>query len=129
MPRVNVLLATALDKSLDYRAEHAAHAGAIVEVPLSGRKVMGVVLGDGTSDYPEEKMKAVIATPPVPSLQSAFLKFIDWVAEYTLAPRGAVLQLADLRSRINCRAKPTWRRNMSRPCRRFRRNNKLPMKK
>ncbi|MBN8544059.1 MAG: primosomal protein N' [Alphaproteobacteria bacterium] len=96
MPRVNVLLATSLDKSLDYRADSGIHLGSIVEVPLAGRKVMGVVLGAGSDDVPEAKMKSVLQSPDVPALGAAFLKFIDWVAEYTLAPRGAVLALSGL---------------------------------
>lgn len=96
MPRVNVLLATALDKSLDYTCDVGGAVGAMVEVPLAGRKVMGVVLGAGKDDYPESKMKAVLQMPEVPALSSAYLKFIDWVAEYTLAPRGAVLALSGI---------------------------------
>lgn len=96
MPRVNVLLATALDKSLDYACDASVAVGTVVEVPLAGRTVMGVVLGDGQSDFPEAKMKSIISVPEVPTLNGAFLKFIEWVAEYTLAPRGAVVQLAGL---------------------------------
>ncbi|MFZ4125662.1 MAG: replication restart helicase PriA [Rickettsiales bacterium] len=96
MPRVNVLLATALDKSLDYTHGVSVSIGSVVEVPLAGRKVMGVVLGAGSDDVPEAKMKSVLQSPDVPALSAAFLKFIDWVAEYTLAPRGAVLALSGL---------------------------------
>jgi primosomal protein N' (replication factor Y) len=96
MPRVNVLLATALDKSLDYISEHTARVGEIVEVPLAGRKVMGVVMGEGNKDFPEAKMKSVLQSPEVPLLRAPFLRFIDWVADYTLAPRGAVLALSGI---------------------------------
>lgn len=96
MNRVNVLLATALDKSLDYTHGVSVSRGTVVKVPLSGRKVMGVVMGAGSDDIPEARMKSVLSVPEVPPLSQAYLKFIDWVADYTLAPRGAVLALSGI---------------------------------
>jgi primosomal protein N' (replication factor Y) len=94
MHRVNVLLATALDKSLDYLAAAPLPPGTLVEVPLSGRKVAGVVLGEGNSEIAAAKLKPVARVAEIPPFSAQFLRFIDWVAEYTLAPRGAALALA-----------------------------------
>jgi primosomal protein N' (replication factor Y) len=94
MHRVNVLLATALDKSLDYLAAAPLPPGTLVEVPLAGRKVAGVVLGEGSSEIAVAKLKPVARVAEIPPCSAQFLRFIDWVAEYTLAPRGAALALA-----------------------------------
>ena len=94
MNRVNVLLATALDKTLDYLAPEMLPRGTLVEAPLAGRKVAGVVLGAGSEVFNEARLKSVLRVASTSPLAEHYLKFIDWVAEYTLAPRGAVLALS-----------------------------------
>ncbi|MCE3006583.1 MAG: hypothetical protein LW853_07105, partial [Rickettsiales bacterium] len=94
MNRVNVLLATALDKTLDYLAPEMLPRGTLVEAPLAGRKVAGVVLGAGSEVFNEARLKSVLQVASTSPLAEHYLKFIDWVAEYTLAPRGAVLALS-----------------------------------
>ncbi|MDP9128656.1 MAG: primosomal protein N' [Pseudomonadota bacterium] len=68
-------------------------AGTVVEVPLGQRKTVGVVWGPGTGGVPSDKLKTMIGPaglPPVPATSRAF---IDWVAQYTVTPPGAVLKM------------------------------------
>ena len=71
--------------------------GDFVVVPLGPMKRIGVVWNAAETPrkpFDPKKLKAVIAklgeVPPLPPVN---LAFADWVANYTLAPRGMVLQM------------------------------------
>lgn len=96
--RVKVLLALPLCDAYDYRvpADLSLNPGDFVEVPLARRQVRGVVWegaekGDGVA---EEKLKDVIARLDAPPMAKVLRRFVDWVAAYTMQPRGAVLKMA-----------------------------------
>jgi primosomal protein N' (replication factor Y) len=67
--------------------------GAFVEVPFGGRTMFGVVWGDGKGNVPKEKLKAIIRCLPVRPVPEVTRSFVDWVANYTLTPAGAVLKM------------------------------------
>jgi primosomal protein N' (replication factor Y) (superfamily II helicase) len=93
--RVGVLLPLPLAGAYDYIDEGLDLApGDVVEVPLSGRRVMGVVLGDGEGNVAESKLRGVFRRFEVPRLPEVVLEFVQWVAAYTLAPPGSVLRMA-----------------------------------
>ncbi len=94
--RVAVLVPLALDAPYDYRLPEGldAPAGAFVRVPLGPRVVIGVVWGEGAGDVAETRLKSVAEVLDAPPLAAPFRRFIDWVAAYTMAPRGAVLRMA-----------------------------------
>ena len=94
--RVSVLLPLPLDAAYDYKADPAwgLGRGAVVEVPLGRRRLIGVVLGPGGDDVPDERLRGVIRAFDVPPLPAAVLDLVDWVASWTLAPRGSVLRMA-----------------------------------
>ena len=94
--RVSVLLPLPLDVAYDYKADPALGLarGAIVEVPLGKRRLVGVVLGPGGDEVAEERLRAVVRAFDVPPLPAAVLDLVDWVAAWTLAPRGNVLRMA-----------------------------------
>jgi len=98
--RVAVLLPLPLRSAsggaYDYRvpAGEALVAGGFVQVPLGGRRAVGVVWGKGEGGVAEAKLKAVIGGLDCPPLGAVSRAFIDWVAQYTLNPRGAVLKMA-----------------------------------
>ena len=96
MKRVEVLLPVALDRSFTYAVPDDIDAapGDIVEVPLGGREQAGVVWGPGDPDVPAKKLKPVAAVYDLPRLTPDLLKFVVWVARYTLAPAGMVLRIA-----------------------------------
>ena len=57
---------------------------------------MGVVWADNADPNPRlhNRMKDVADKLDVPPLKSELRKFVDWVADYTLSPRGMVLRMA-----------------------------------
>ena len=98
--RVTVLLPLPFDHPFDYALPDgmALCAGDLVSVPLGKRMVVGAVWDDapqGTlADGASARLKEVAAKLDAPALPDDLRQFIDWVAHYTMAPRGAVLALA-----------------------------------
>ena len=71
--------------------------GDLVSVPLGARgETMGVVWAENPTPNPRlhNRMKDVADKLDVPPLKTELRKFVDWVADYTLAPRGMVLRMA-----------------------------------
>ncbi len=93
-----MLLPLPLAEAYDYRLPAELHAppGSFVEVPLGGRVVLGCVWDaeEGAEPVAEARLREVIAVKPAPPLPPALRRFVDWVAGYTLSPRGAVLRMA-----------------------------------
>ncbi|CAI8224924.1 MAG: Primosomal protein N' [Alphaproteobacteria bacterium] len=94
MPNVSILIPLALPGPYDYAVPlHMAVApGSIVRVPLGSRQVYGVVWGEAEGDAPAHKIKPIIALCDVPPLAEELRQFVDWVANYVMAPPGAVLR-------------------------------------
>jgi len=69
--------------------------GAYVRTLFRGKPAIGVVWReDGTADVPDAKMKTieeVLALPPMPE---KLMQFIEWVASYNMAHKGAVMGMA-----------------------------------
>ncbi len=93
MTAVQVLLPMALTGPYDYElpSNMDAPIGAIIRVPLGKRQVDGVVWGPALGDVAPEKLRPIIACHPVAPLAPDLMAFIDWMANYVMAPRGAVL--------------------------------------
>jgi primosomal protein N' (replication factor Y) len=94
---VDVLVPLALDQPYSYRlpASMQAAPGDIVCVPLGPREVMGVVWGDGTARPGlDNRLKDITETLDWPPLRDELRRLIDWIADYTLCPRGMVLRMA-----------------------------------
>jgi primosomal protein N' (replication factor Y) len=94
--RVSVLLPLPLAGPYDYRADGATALarGDFVMVPLGRREVVGVVWGDAAGDVVESKLRDVIARLEAPPLPAVLCRFVEWVANYTMSPPGAVLRMA-----------------------------------
>src|SRR5215472_6387039 len=96
--RLPVLLPVPLPAALDYRGragETAPEPGRFVRVDLGPRRVVGVVWeGDGAEAVAEERLRPVLEVLPTPPLSAELRRFIDRVAQYTLAPPGMVLRMA-----------------------------------
>jgi primosomal protein N' (replication factor Y) (superfamily II helicase) len=96
--RIQVLLPLPLSGVLDYLAVDDLHirVGDFITVPLSGREMQGVVwdLVPPENDVPIEKLKYVIRKSELPPLPESLMKFVEWVANYTLSPYGSVLKMA-----------------------------------
>jgi len=93
---VSVLLPLPLAGAYDYRADPALglQRGDFVAVPLGNREVIGVVWGAATGEVPETKLRDVVGRIESPPLPAVICQFVDWVANYTLSPPGAVLRMA-----------------------------------
>jgi primosomal protein N' (replication factor Y) len=93
---VEVLLPVALDRSFTYAVPDGLILvpGDFVEVPLGPRAVAGVVWGPGDSGVPRGRLKAVVGRLDLPPLPAELMRFVDWVARYTLSPLGIVLRVA-----------------------------------
>lgn len=86
-----------LDGAYDYAVpgELSLRPGDIVRVPLGPRSVIGVVWDrEETSAAPNvAKLKAVAERLDVPPLPEISRRFVDWVANYVMAPPGVVLRM------------------------------------
>ncbi len=93
-----VLLPLGLDEAYTYAAPDGEELrpGDFVVVPLGPVKRIGVVwheAKEGGKPFDPKKLKAIIEKLDVPPLPPINLAFADWVAHYTLAPKGMVLQM------------------------------------
>ncbi|MEE3502333.1 primosomal protein N' [Acidiphilium acidophilum] len=94
--RVAVLLPYPFDRAFDYALPDDMNVapGQIVTVPLGKRMVPGVVWdAPADSSVPDHRLKPVAAVLETPAFPDTLRQFIDWVANYTMAPRGEVLAL------------------------------------
>jgi primosomal protein N' (replication factor Y) len=91
---VEVLVPVAVDTAYSYRvpAELEIAAGDFVDVPLGTRETTGVVW-ETRAAANAANLKAVIARRDLPALAEPLRRFVDWIARWTLAPRGMVLRM------------------------------------
>src|SRR5262249_53511111 len=58
------------------------------------RETMGVVWGEGTARPGlDNRLKDVSEKLDIPPLKDELRRFVEWVADYTLSPRGMVLRM------------------------------------
>ncbi|HEV8015346.1 MAG TPA: primosomal protein N' [Stellaceae bacterium] len=94
--RVSVLLPLPLAGVYDYSVPQELNVtlGDFVAVPLGKRQLLGVVWGEGTGEVASTRLKAIDESLAAPPLPDELRRFVDWVANYTLSPPGAVLRMA-----------------------------------
>lgn len=79
---------------LTYRADEPLLPGAIVVVPLGGRALVGVVWDDLPDDaIAADRLKPVSGLASQLTIGRDLRAFVDFVARYTMAGRGAVLRM------------------------------------
>ena len=88
-----MLVPVAVDRPYTYAAEGALAPGAIVAVPLGPRIAIGAVWPDPPDDVAANKLRQVERVLDAPALPETLVRFVDWVANYTLQPRGMVLRM------------------------------------
>ncbi len=95
MKKVGVLLPVPLSQVYDYVVPEgmSVDVGDIVLVPFGSRRLYGVIWR--ISDFPEtsQPLKEVYDKFDLPTISTVNLEFIEWVANYTLTPLGAMLKL------------------------------------
>src|SRR5436305_10175784 len=91
---VDVLVPVALDNSYSYRvpAGLTVAAGDFVTVPLGTRETTGIVWSVRGSRS-GGNLKQIAARRDLPRLDEKLMRFVEWIARYTLAPRGMVLRM------------------------------------
>jgi primosomal protein N' (replication factor Y) len=117
--RLPVLLPYPFPGPFDYAvpAELDPQPGDLVLVPLNRREVVGVVWDASHGDaVPEGRLKPIIAVLDTAPMPATLRQFVDWVANYTLAPPGDVMAMA---LRVNTLRPdmfaPGWRRAIPLP--------------
>src|SRR5262245_8399881 len=94
---VDVLVPVAPDQTYSYRVPRGMElkAGDLVGVPLGPREVLAVVWAENANPDPRlhNRLKDVSEKLDVPPLRSELRALVDWVANYTLGPRGMVLRM------------------------------------
>ena len=97
---VDVLLPLGLDAAYSYLLPEGMEVspGDLVHVPLGTKSVIGVIWprtqAAGGKAVEAGKLKAVKAKLDYVPLPPDLIRLIDWMADYTLAPRGMVLRMA-----------------------------------
>src|SRR5438067_3508491 len=95
---VDVLVPVALDHAYSYRVPRgmALKPGDVVAVPLGPREVLAVVWAENANPDPRlhNRLKDVSEKLEVPPLKPELRSLVDWVANYTLSPRGMVLRMS-----------------------------------
>lgn len=93
--RVKVLLPIPLFKPYDYFGPPGLLPGDFVEVPIGPRLCPGVVWPQEEADEAIDagKLKSVGRRFEAPSLSPETIRFVQWVAHYTMSPIGSVLRL------------------------------------
>jgi primosomal protein N' (replication factor Y) len=90
---VSVLVPVAVDAPYTYASDRPLSAGTIVAVPLGPRLVIGAVWPAAPDAVAPKKLREVEHIYDAPPLPEALVRFVDWVAGYTLMPRGMVLRM------------------------------------
>jgi primosomal protein N' (replication factor Y) (superfamily II helicase) len=90
-----ILLPVAIDRPYSYLVARGTIVapGDFVEVPLGARMTNGVVWG-ARPGVAGANLKTIASRLDIPPLPANSRKFIDWVARWTLSPRGMVLRMA-----------------------------------
>jgi len=91
---VDVLAPVAVDVAYSYRAppELNLQPGDVVAMPLGARTAVGVVWAAREGDG--DNLKSVIDRLPWPRVEAPLREFVEWIARWTLSPKGAVLRMA-----------------------------------
>ncbi|MCJ2049001.1 primosomal protein N' [Methylobacterium sp. J-070] len=95
MPLVaEILIPLALDTPYSYVVPAGLDltAGDVVQVPLGPREIVGVVWGL-TQTGGGSNLRPVTGRLPYPPLSEPLRSLVDWIARYTLAPKGSALAM------------------------------------
>jgi primosomal protein N' (replication factor Y) (superfamily II helicase) len=109
---VPVLLPLAIDTPYDYLVPEGEDLapGDFVLVPIGPRKEIGVVWEPNPTakKVDPKKLKTIVERFDIPRLPAISRKFADWVARYTLSPRGMVLKMMMSAADVFVPDAPRW---------------------
>ncbi len=88
------MLPLPFDRPFDYEADDDVTIGEIVRVPFGRETQVGTVWKIGrTSELENSKIKKLVQRLSFPPLHPEFMRFIEFVARYNMAPIGMVLKM------------------------------------
>jgi len=98
MNRARLVIFNAALGPLDYRVPEgmAVEPGSVVVAPLGPRQIVGIVWEEErlpASAVPDSRLRPLIGVIPVPPLQAALRRLIEWTADYYCAPIAAVARM------------------------------------
>jgi primosomal protein N' (replication factor Y) (superfamily II helicase) len=104
----DVLVPVAVDTAYSYRvpAGLRLELGQFVAMPLGTRIATGVVWA--TRAGGGDNLKSIVEVRDWPALRQPLRDFIDWVARWTLSPRGGVLRMAVRAPEATAAPPPKW---------------------
>ena len=104
----DVLVPVAVDTAYSYRvpAGLRLEPGQFVAMPLGTRIATGVVWA--TRAGGGDNLKSIVEVRDWPPLRKPLRDFIDWVARWTLSPRGGVLRMAVRAPEATAAPPPKW---------------------
>src|SRR5271163_1945852 len=104
----DVLAPVAVDTAYSYRVPPhlRLEPGQFVAAPLGTRIATGVVWA--TRAGGGDNLKSIVEIRDWPALRQPLRDFIDWVARWTLAPRGSVLRMAVRAPEATAAPPPKW---------------------
>lgn len=97
MPQTaEVLIPLALDTAYSYAvpAGLVLAEGDVVQIPLGPREIAGVVWGVEERASGGSNLRPVTGLIEAPPLSEPLRRLVDWLARYTLAPKGSALAMA-----------------------------------
>jgi primosomal protein N' (replication factor Y) len=90
---VSVLVPVAVERPYTYASDRPLQPGTIVAVPLGARITLGAVWPDTPDEVAPKKLRGIEHVFDTPPLPQELIRFVDWVADYTLASRGMILRM------------------------------------
>ena len=104
----DVLVPVAVDTAYSYSvpAGLRLEPGQFVAMPLGTRIATGVVWA--TRPGGGDNLKSIVEVRDWPALRQPMRDFIDWVARWTLSPRGGVLRMAVRAPEATAAPPPKW---------------------
>lgn len=94
MQRLSVLFPAPLG-CYDYKSETPVCPGQFIKAPFGRKTALGVVWNQAPDlSVPENKIKNISETVALNPLPPETIRFVNWVAGYTLSPVGMVLKMA-----------------------------------
>ncbi len=89
--QVQVLIPTALNQTFTYECSDKIALGQVVFIPFRNKTEVGVIWDVAPSDYTGAAKSIEIVTDY--TLPESLKPFVEWVADYTMTPRGLILKM------------------------------------
>ena len=93
---VSVLVTGPFNESFDYILEDKninSSVGQIVLVPFGKRKIVGIIIGDGTKTIAETKLKAVLQVYDLEPIPKPSIELMNFLASWYCVFKGLVLKM------------------------------------